>query len=125
MVSAQRNMRIPAELVPYCPVCGRPMTMNLRCDDTVVEDAGWHSAAARYKAFLARHKGRAVLYLELGVCFNTPGIIKYPFWQMAHQNGNALYACITLGDAYVPGEISSRSLCLDADIAQVLRDMKA
>ena len=58
MVEEQRDLRIPSELVPRCPNCGAPMAMNLRSDDTFVEDEGWHRAAARYSDFLRRHKNR-------------------------------------------------------------------
>lgn len=113
-------MRVPSELVPRCPRCGRPMAMNLRCDDTFVEDAGWHAAAARYQAWLRAHEGRRVLLLELGVGGNTPGIIKYPFWQMAARNPRATYACLNLGEAFAPPEIADRSICVNADVAEVL-----
>lgn len=89
MVAEQRDMRIPTELVPCCPVCGKPMTMNLRSDNTFVEDEGWHRAAERYDDFLRRHDGLKVLYLELGVGANTPVIIKYPFWKMTYANQNS------------------------------------
>ena len=92
MVREQKAMRVPSELVPYCPLCGAPMSMNLRADSTFVEDAGWNKAANRYQNFLRQHKGQHILYLELGVGENTPGIIKYPFWNMTHQNANATYA---------------------------------
>ena len=95
MAAEQRDMRVPSELVPRCPRCGRPMTMNLRCDGTFVEDEGWHAAAGRYADFLQRHRGARVLFLELGVGGNTPVIIKYPFWQMTMHNRNAVYACIS------------------------------
>lgn len=113
-------MRVPEGLVPRCPKCGRLMTMNLRCDDTFVEDAGWHRAAGRYDDFIRRHANLKVLYLELGVGGNTPGIIKYPFWQMTARNPDAVYACINLGEAYCPIEIEDRSVCIDADIGEVL-----
>lgn len=120
MLLEQKEMRISTELIPRCPVCGAPMTMNLRCDDTFVEDAGWYQAAGRYQEFLRRHKGDAVLYLELGVGMNTPGIIKYPFWQLVKQNPRAKYVCINKGQAYVPREIEEQSLCMDCDIEFLL-----
>ena len=124
MVEAQKNMRIPSELIPRCPVCGEPMSMNLRADNTFVEDAGWHSAAQRYQDFIRRHQGLRILFLELGVGGNTPGIIKYPFWQMTYQNPNAVYACINLGDAHAPKEIADRSICIHRDIGEVLKKLK-
>ena len=124
MVAEQRDMRIPTELVPRCPVCGKPMTMNLRSDNTFVEDEGWHLAAERYDEFLRRHDGLKVLYLELGVGANTPVIIKYPFWKMTYANRNATYACINFGEAFAPPEIRGRSICINADIGNVLSRLK-
>ncbi len=120
MVEEQKNMRVPSELIPYCPVCGAPMTMNLRVDQAFVEDNGWHEAACRYQDFLRRHRGRSVLYLELGVGGNTPGIIKYPFWKMTSQNPKAVYACINLSEAYIPIEIRKQSINIAGDIKEAL-----
>ena len=123
MVKEQRDMRVPSELVPYCPKCGRPMAMNLRGDDTFVEDAGWHAAATRYSDFLEAHQSGDVLYLELGVGGNTPGIIKYPFWRFVNANPSATYACVNLGEAWAPSEIRNRSILIDADIDAVLGEL--
>ena len=124
MAAEQREMRIPAELVPRCPVCGRPMAMNLRADDTFVQDAGWYQAGRRYRSFLQQHSGENVLFLELGVGGNTPGIIKYPFWQYTLGNPRATYACINAGEAYAPQEIMKRAICIAADIGQVLNKLE-
>lgn len=124
MVAGQRDMRIPTKLVPRCPVCGKPMAMNLRSDNTFVEDEGWHRAAERYDDFLRRHDGLKVLFLELGVGANTPAIIKYPFWKMTYANPNAAYACINFGEAFAPPEIRGRSICINADIGNVLSRLK-
>lgn len=120
MAAEQKDMKIPTELIPRCPKCGRPMTMNLRCDDTFVQDEGWYQAASRYKDFLRRHAHGRVIYLELGVGCNTPVIIKYPFWKYTHANPDALYVCINSGDAFAPQEIAGRSLCLEENIETVL-----
>ena len=125
MVAEQKDMRVPSELVPRCPVCGAPMSMNLRADSTFVEDEGWHQAAARYQDFVCRHEGMRVLYLELGVGMNTPGIIKYPFWKMVYQNPRAAYACVNLSEAYCPAEIRKRSICIDEDIDEVLKKLRS
>lgn len=124
MASEQRDMRIPSELIPKCPRCGKPMTMNLRSDDTFVEDKGWHDAAERYANFIQTRKAQNVLYLELGVGMNTPVIIKYPFWQMTMNNPNAVYACINYGEAICPREIKERSICVDGDIGEVITLLK-
>jgi len=117
------KMSIPTELIPICPDDGLPMTMNLRTDESFVEDAGWKMAAKRYQDFLHSHKGKHVLYWELGVGMNTPVIIKFPFWRYTEENPNAYYACLNLGEAGCSKEISERSICLNADIGQVIRDL--
>lgn len=122
MVKEQRDMKIPTELIPRCPRCGRPLTMNLRCDDTFVQDEGWYRAAQRYEDFLRRHKSGRVVYLELGVGANTPVIIKYPFWKMTAQNPDAAYACLNLGETFAPREIAERSICADSDIGEFLKN---
>lgn len=120
MVEQQKDMRIPSELLPVCPHCGKPMTMNLRSDKRFVEDEGWHLAAERYENFLRTRKRLRVLFLELGVGYNTPGIIKYPFWQMTAQNPKAVYACINYGEVACPKEIASRSIVITADIGEAI-----
>ena len=123
MVEQQKDRMIPQELIPCCPVCGKPMSMNLRADATFVQDAGWYQASERYSEFLRRHEGMRVLFLELGVGMNTPGIIKYPFWRMTAQNPQAKYACINLGDAWAPQEIRERAVCIDGDIGEILTQL--
>lgn len=123
MYNEQKNMRVPFELIPKCPECGKPMTMNLRADDKFVQDEGWYKARERYADFLRRHEGMHMLFLELGVGFNTPVIIKYPFWQITAKNPNAVYACINFNEAFCPEELEKKSICIDGDIAEVLWDM--
>ncbi len=123
MFAEQKNMRIPSELVPKCPKCGRPVTVNLRCDDTFVQDEGWYRASERYSDFLHRHENADILFLELGVGFNTPVIIKYPFWQMTVKYPNAVYACVNFDEAFCPEELKKKSICISGDIAEVLRYM--
>ena len=117
------KMSVPSELVPRCPVCGKPMSMNLRADDTFVEDEGWNKAAGRYEDFLNENKYGKIVYLELGVGGNTPGIIKYPFWKMTYANPKAVYVCINKGEAEVPGEIEKQSICVNNDIYEVLKSL--
>lgn len=124
MMKQQKEMRIPPELIPLCPVCGRPMSMNLRADSTFVEDEGWHLAAKRYSEFLQNHRDMQVLFLELGTGYNTPAIIKYNFWQMTYQWRRAVYVCINLGEAFAPREIEEKSICINEDIGKVLRQLQ-
>lgn len=128
----RNEMKVPTELVPRCPVCGKPMSMNLRADHTFVTDKGWHKASKQYEKFLqtrniiknSEQEGDGkVLFLELGVGGNTPRIIKYPFWQMTEKNPNAGYACINFGEAVVPPKIEKQSICINDDIGEVLKKM--
>nr|WP_297130660.1 Sir2 silent information regulator family NAD-dependent deacetylase [uncultured Eubacterium sp.] len=119
MFKRQKDMKIPTELLPVCPHCGKPLTMNLRSDDKFVEDEGWHLASERYQNFLRTRANEKILFLELGVGYNTPVIIKYPFWQMTAKNPNATYACINNGQAVCPPEIRHKSICLDVDITKI------
>lgn len=117
---ASWKIEIPAELIPYCPNCGKPMVMNLRADSHFVQDSGWYNAKNSYDEFIKRCENLHVLYLELGVGANTPVWIKYPFWNMTKNNSKAVYGCLNLGEAYVPNEISKQAICLDGDIADAL-----
>ncbi len=122
MVERQKEMRIPSELIPRCPVCGKPMTMNLRADDNFVEDAGWHVACGRYEAFLEAHRGKNLLLLEVGVGMNTPVIIKYPFWKMAMQSERAVYACIN-PEAICPPQLAPRAILLTSDAGEIFQKL--
>lgn len=123
MLEQQEDMRIPSRLLLVCPNCGKPLTMNLRSDQRFVEDHGWHEAARRCEHFLRSKSGQNVLFWELGVGYNTPGIIKYPFWQMTTDNRKAVYACVNLGEAVCPAEIETQSICINSDISKVLQDL--
>ena len=123
MVERQENMKVPTELLPVCPHCGKPLTMNLRSDNKFVEDEGWHRAAERYENFLRTRAGGKILFLELGVGYNTPVIIKYPFWQMTAKNPNAIYACINQGQAVCPQEIQRQAICINIDLGNALQEL--
>ena len=99
------------------------MEVNLRCDGNFVEDGAWEQAALRYQNFLQEHKRERMVFLELGVGMNTPGIIKFPFWQAVKENPRAFYACVNMGEAYCPQEIAQRSVCIDGDIGEVLQNL--
>lgn len=123
MITEQKEMRVPAGLLPVCPHCGKPLTMNLRSNDSFVEDEGWHRAAERYEIFLRTRQNQKILFLELGVGYNTPVIIKYPFWQMTAKNPEAVYACLNHGEAFCPAEIEKQSICINDDIGSVLEQL--
>lgn len=120
MVAEQKDMKIPSELIPRCPLCGRPMVPNLRCDNSFVQDEGWYQARDRYQDFLQKHQGQKLVFLELGVGGNTPGIIKYPFWQYTLGNPDAFYACVNFREAFAPKEIENRSVSVSLDIGEFL-----
>ncbi|MBR4906429.1 MAG: Sir2 silent information regulator family NAD-dependent deacetylase [Clostridia bacterium] len=120
MVAEQKDMRIPSALVPRCPKCGEPMTMNLRSDETFVEDLGWNEAASRYVNWVQARMDQKLLLLELGVGMNTPAIIKYPFWKLTAQNKSATYVCVNLGEAECPKEIEDRAIVITADVADLI-----
>lgn len=121
MVAEQKNMKIPSELIPRCPVCGKPMTTNLRCDDRFVQDEGWISACERYESFVNRYKNKRVVYLELGVGGNTPAIIKYPFWKLTASNPDAIYVCVNYGEAACPRHLDRQTIIIDSDIGEALQ----
>ena len=125
MIEQQEDMRIPSSLVPRCPRCGKPMSMNLRADDSFVQDEGWDRACESYVSWVGDHQGKKVVYLELGVGGNTPVIIKYPFWQMVAQNPLGFYAQVNYGEVIAPTEIADRTLLIDADAAKVLSSVRA
>lgn len=99
------SMEIDSSLIPVCPDDGEAVTMNLRQDDKFVQDEGWHVAADRYQDFLKKRLHEKILYLELGVGMNTPGIIKYPFWRLTYDNPKASYVTINMDETCVPEEI--------------------
>lgn len=123
MIAQQKDRKIPSSLIPHCPRCGAPMTMNLRSDQTFVQDEGWYQAASRYEDFVRRHQGLKIVYLELGVGANTPGIIKYPFWNATYHNHDATYICMNLKDASCPKEIQKQAILIEGDIHAVIMDV--
>ena len=125
MLAQQKDMRIPSELIPKCPRCGGKMTTNLRADDRFVEDSDWHQAAYRYKKFLSRHLNDEIVFLELGVGGNTPGIIKYPFWRMTAENPKSTYICVNQGQAFAPEEIAAQSIVINSDIKAFLEALQS
>lgn len=123
MDQARHDCRVPSHMVPKCPVCGGNMTMHLRCDGYFVENEAWYATASRYDAFLEKVRRKKSVLLELGVGFNTPSIIKYPFWQMTAGNPGTTYICINRGDAFCPQEMEEQAVCIDGDIGETLKNI--
>lgn len=121
MLKSLKDGLIPSSLIPTCPICGEEMSMNLRSDDTFVEDEGWRKSASRYQRFIEENKDKKILFLELGVGYNTPSIIKYPFIRMTYNFKNAFYVCINKGFNQIPDEIKDKSIVLDEDINLLVR----
>ncbi len=123
MIEQTNDLKVPTALLPHCPLCGAPLTTNLRKDSKFVEDSGWHSAYSRYERYIKEHADKKVLYLELGVGYNTPSIIKYPFWQFTHRNKDATFASLNIENGGVPSEIKDRAIEIEGDIAKILNDL--
>lgn len=123
MFEKQRDMKIPTELIPRCPVCGGVMYPNLRGGNWFVQDEGWYNAAQRYEDFVEKHKNSKIIYLDLGTGYNTPGIIKIPFMQMTLQNKNATYVTINMGQAHTHPMIAKRSIAINDDIGAALETL--
>lgn len=123
MIKYKKEMKIPTELIPKCPYCGRNMSMNLRADSTFVQDKNWDKQKLKYEKFLKNSDNSKIMFLELGVGFNTPSIIKYNFWRMTLNNKKSVYASINLGECYSASDIEEHSICIDADISEVLKKL--
>ena len=123
MVALQKDFKIPLDLLPVCPICGAPMVKNLRVDASFVEDAQWHQAQSRYTAFIERTTDKPVLFLELGVGWNTPGVIKHPFWRLTAKNKAAVYVCINRDETRIPSVIKECSILINRDIGETLADL--
>ncbi|WP_294561492.1 Sir2 silent information regulator family NAD-dependent deacetylase [uncultured Traorella sp.] len=123
MDQARKDCEIPSYMVPHCPVCGGVMAMHLRCDDTFVEDEHWHRQAQRYHDFLKRNKHKKVVLLELGVGFNTPVIIRFPFEKMAREHKNFSLIRFNLNEAFIPASLNERSVGINADIQKTIHDL--
>ncbi|MBR4401818.1 MAG: Sir2 silent information regulator family NAD-dependent deacetylase [Synergistes sp.] len=116
-------MKIPSALIPKCPDDGSHVAMNLRSDESFVEDEGWHRASAAYSEFLKKHEGMHILFLEIGVGMNTPVIVKFPFWQMTNDDPKAVYACLNYNEACCPQQIEKRSICIGGDCGKVIKGL--
>ena len=124
MDKARRDCLIPSELVPKCPVCGGNMAMNLRCDNYFVEDEAWHEEADRYAGFLEQNKDKKVVLLELGVGFNTPIIIRFPFEKMVRENSSYSLIRLNMDEAVVPESFGKRAIGIGGDMAKAITDIR-
>lgn len=125
MHQARKDCLVPSYMVPKCPVCGRPMTMNLRCDQYFVEDENWHNAEKRFGNFLAACENGKTVLLELGVGFNTPVIIRFPFEQLAKKRKNMTLIRMNREEAFVPESLGSRAIGISTDMCQSIPDISA
>lgn len=123
MDQARRDCLIPSYMVPQCPVCGGNMTMHLRCDRYFVEDENWHEAAGRYHDFLKKIEKKNAVLLELGVGFNTPTIIRFPFEKMVRENKGLSLIRLNMNEAFVPESFGNRAIGIGGDMAKVISDL--
>ena len=119
MVEKTEDCRIPTNLVPKCPVCGEEMETNLRKDNLFVQDKNWYDANKRYSDFLGKIKENNIVFLELGVGFNTPSIIKYPFEQWTYDNENATLIRINRDYPEAIKENASKTISFDEDMDEI------
>lgn len=120
----RKDCLIPSELVPKCPVCGGNMAMHLRCDNYFVEDEAWHEAADRYADFLEQNRNKKVALLELGVGFNTPIIIRFPFEKMVRENLDYSLIRLNMDEAVVPESFGKRAIGIGGDMARAITDIR-
>lgn len=123
MVQVTKECEIPSYMVPKCPVCGGKMTMNLRCDQYFVEDDFWHEQDAKFGEFLTDNMNKNLVLLELGVGFNTPTIIRFPFENLVRENKNISLIRLNLDEAVVPESFGKRAIGINEDIGKVLSDL--
>ena len=119
-----KDCKIPSNLVMKCPVCGGNMDMNLRKDANFVQDENWYKASNNYKKFLDRIKNKNMVLLEIGVGFNTPGIIRFPFEQMTANNEQTTLIRINKDYPLPMLEIKSKTISFDEDTNKIIEDLK-
>lgn len=125
MHQARKDCLIPSELVPKCPVCGGRMTMNLRCDNRFVEDDAWHKAEYNFGVFLGECENRKTVLLELGIGFNTPVIVRFPFEQLARKEENMTLVRLNMDEAVVPRSLGKRAIGINWDMEESIKDIAA
>ena len=123
MDQARKDCRIPSPMVPKCPVCGGPMDMNLRKDNFFVQDEDWYAAEGRFSDFLSEAIDKKLVLLELGVGFNTPTIIRFPFEKLVREHDHISLIRLNLDQAVVPKSFGSRAVGINADMAESIKDI--
>ena len=119
-----KDCKIPSNLVPKCPVCGGNMEMNLRKDANFVQDENWYKQDKRYGEFLNKSQDKNLLLLEIGVGFNTPGIIRFPFEQMVYNNIHTNLVRINKDYAFTNKEIENKTILFDEDVNTIIEDLR-
>lgn len=119
-----KNCKIPSDLVMKCPVCGGNMDMNLRKDANFVQDKNWYRQSEKYEDFLSRSKGKNVVLLEIGVGFNTPGIIRFPFERMTAISEKTTLIRINKDYPNPMLEIKNKTISFDEDTNKIIEDLK-
>lgn len=123
MNQARKNCLVPSYMVPKCPVCGGPMTMNLRCDRYFVEDEAWHGAENRFGNFLNECLKEKTVLLELGIGFNTPTIVRFPFEKLVRENKNIKLIRLNLNEAIIPESFGGRAVGINADMTESINNI--
>lgn len=118
MVEQQKDCKIPTELIPTCPVCGGELVAHLRMDQYFVENEDWHKASQRYQQFLQSCIGKKVVFLELGIGFNTPSIIRWPFEKMVVQFNNSYLIRVNMDNVQPSYDIQDKGVLIEGDIAE-------
>jgi len=124
MAAQQSNCKIPSALIPICPNCGEALEPHLRKDQYFVENDDWHTANNNYINYVRQIKQEKVVFLELGVGFNTPSIIRWPFEQLSKQVTNACLIRVNMDDVQANYQISDQSILCQGDIAEFITGIK-
>lgn len=123
MDAARKDCKIPSYMVPKCPVCGGAMDMNLRKDNHFVQDEAWYAAEERFSDYLSEAIDQKLVLVELGVGFNTPTIIRFPFEKLVREHENINLIRLNLDQAIVPKSFGKRAVGINADMADSILDI--
>lgn len=120
--SINNENKIAENTIPRCPHCGNFLIPNLRCDEKFVEIPHMKNIK-NYEDFIRKNANKNIVFLEMGVGYNTPGIIRYPFEKITYKFEKVKLIRINKGMAEVPKEISDKSISIDGDINTVLKEI--